>query len=81
MSASEHPRPASLASLSLALRDRALDADSRTTLAFSIANDPYPLLRFRQALVLEGRARGAVRLRCVSGLATPTERKKKNKEK
>ncbi|MAR72189.1 MULTISPECIES: HlyD family efflux transporter periplasmic adaptor subunit [unclassified Halomonas] len=74
MSASEHPRPASLASLSLALRDRALDADSRTTLAFSIANDPYPLLRFRQALVLEGRARGAVRLRCVSGLATPTER-------
>ncbi|MBY5926032.1 MULTISPECIES: HlyD family efflux transporter periplasmic adaptor subunit [unclassified Halomonas] len=74
MSASETPRPASLPALVLALRDRAMTAATRTELAFSIANDSYPLLRFRQALVVERRSASKVQVHCVSGLATPKER-------
>ncbi|MED5297349.1 MAG: HlyD family secretion protein, partial [Pseudomonadota bacterium] len=69
MSASETPRPASLPALVLALRDRAMTAATRTELAFSIANDSYPLLRFRQALVVERRSASKVQVHCVSGLA------------
>jgi len=72
MSASEHPNPASLTALVTALRDRALGAQTPTALAFSIANDPYALLRFRQALVLVPRGT-RIEVRCVSGLATPKE--------
>jgi len=55
-----------------ALRDRAMAADSLNALAFSIANDPHPLLRYYQALVF--RADGArPRLLAVSGLAMPEE--------
>ena len=39
-----------------ALRDKAMAADSLNALAFSIANDAYPLLRFRQVLVFAQRA-------------------------
>lgn len=59
--------------LSLAnVRDKALAADSLGGLAFSIANDLFPLLRFHQALVFachESRNE----LLAVSGLAKPTE--------
>jgi len=65
------PPPQLLLSLS-ALRDRALAADSLNTLAFSMANDLYPLLKFRQALVLAQRGE-AFELLCVSGLAKPQE--------
>lgn len=53
------------------LEARARAADSLPELAFSIANEPYGLLGFRQALVLRGDARA--RLMAVSGLAKPTE--------
>jgi multidrug resistance efflux pump len=55
-----------------ALEERARAADSLNGLAFSIANDPYPLLGFRQALVF---AAGETpwTLLAVSGLARPTE--------
>ena len=36
-----------------ALEARARAADSLNTLAFSLVNDPYPLLGFRQALVFD----------------------------
>ncbi len=65
------PHPQLLLALS-ALRDRALAADSLNTLAFSIANDPYPLLQYRQALVLAARGT-SYELLCISGLARPTE--------
>jgi hypothetical protein len=52
-----------------ALEERARAADSPAALAFSIANDAYPLLGFRQALVFDA----AWALRAVSGLALPTE--------
>ncbi|HGY9625893.1 HlyD family efflux transporter periplasmic adaptor subunit [Pseudomonas juntendi] len=59
--------------LSLAnLRDRALAAESLNALAFSMANDLYALLRFRQALVL-ARHGDQLELLCLSGLARPTE--------
>lgn len=64
--------PALLLTLS-ALRDKALAADSLNALAFSIANDAYPLLRFRQALVFALRPGGSAGLLCVSGLAKPQE--------
>ncbi|GLZ86353.1 hypothetical protein Pres01_24040 [Metapseudomonas resinovorans] len=65
------PHPQLLLALA-ALRDRALAADSLNALAFSIANDPYALLRYHQALVLA--QRGAdLELLCVSGLARPSE--------
>lgn len=72
MSAHEQPSPASLAPLLTALRDRAMAAESSAALAFSIANDPYPLLRFRQAVVLNTSGRD-IQVACVSGLATPRE--------
>lgn len=53
------------------LEARARAAASLPELAFSIANESYGLLGFRQALVLRGDARG--RLMAVSGLAKPTE--------
>jgi len=56
-----------------ALRDKAMAADSLNALAFSMANDAYPLLRFRQALVFAQRAGGQHELLCVSGLARPQE--------
>ncbi|UVL54670.1 efflux RND transporter periplasmic adaptor subunit [Pseudomonas sp. B21-035] len=55
-----------------ALRDRALAADSLNALAFSIANDPFPLLQHRQALVFAQREQ-TLELLCVSGLAKPAE--------
>ncbi|WP_144142216.1 efflux RND transporter periplasmic adaptor subunit [Paraburkholderia sp. BCC1884] len=55
-----------------ALRDRALAADSLNTLAFSIANDPYSLLNYRQALVFAEHGK-RFELLCISGLAKPTE--------
>ncbi len=54
------------------MRDRALAADSLNALAFSMANDVYPLLRFRQALVLAQQEK-RFELLCVSGLAKPGE--------
>lgn len=65
--------PAQLLLTLTALRDKALAADSLNALAFCIANDPYPLLRFRQSLVFEQRAGGQFELLCVSGLAKPQE--------
>lgn len=65
------PPPQLLLNLS-ALRDRALAAPSLDALAFSMANDLYPLLHYRQALVLEQRGKDLVLL-CISGLARPTE--------
>ena len=56
-----------------ALRDKAMAAESLNALAFSIANDAYPLLRFRQALVFARHASGQHALLCVSGLAKPQE--------
>lgn len=53
------------------LEARAREAESLPGLAFSIANESYGLLGFRQALVLRGDARA--RLLAVSGLAKPTE--------
>ena len=55
------------------LRDKAMAADSLNALAFSIANDAYPLLRFRQGLVFAQHAGGQFELLCVSGLAKPQE--------
>lgn len=55
-----------------ALEARARGADSLNRLAFSMANDPYPLLGFRQALVFDCSER-AWQLLAVSGLARPTE--------
>lgn len=54
------------------LRDRAIAAESLNALAFSIANDPYPLLGYRQAIVLASRG-DEFELLCISGLARPTE--------
>jgi len=55
-----------------ALRDRAMAAESLNALAFSIANDPHPLLRYHQALVFDV-AGARPRLLAVSGLALPDE--------
>ena len=43
--------PSALLMLLASLRDRALAADSLNALAFSIANDPFSMLGYRQALV------------------------------
>ncbi|WP_341674746.1 HlyD family efflux transporter periplasmic adaptor subunit [Niveibacterium sp. SC-1] len=56
----------------VALRDRALEADSLQALTFSIANDLYPLLPYHHALVLAQRGNRVV-LQNISGLARPTE--------
>lgn len=55
-----------------ALRDRAMEAESLNALAFSIANDTYAVLPFRQALVFADRGVDH-ELLCVSGLARPEE--------
>lgn len=65
------PHPQLLLQLD-ALRDRALQAETLNALAFSMANDLYPLLHFHQALVFAQRERG-FELLCVSGLSRPTE--------
>ncbi len=55
-----------------ALRDRALAAESLNALAFSIVNDPHPLLRYYQGLAFDLSGLRP-RLRAVSGLAMPEE--------
>lgn len=64
--------PASLAHLVATAEARARDASSVTELVFSIANDAYGILGFRQALVFDGDGTAAA-LTAVSGLARPTE--------
>ena len=54
------------------LEARARAANTVTELGFSIANDAYTLLEFRQALVFDGNDRRN-QLLAVSGLARPTE--------
>lgn len=54
------------------LEARARAANSTAELAFSIANDSFSLLGFRQAMVLNGSGPHA-RLQTLSGLALPTE--------
>ncbi|WP_136476150.1 efflux RND transporter periplasmic adaptor subunit [Pseudomonas sp. DG56-2] len=65
------PHPQLLLAIA-ALRDKALAADSLNALGFSIANDPYPLLQYHQALVFQQQGQ-ILELLCVSGLARPTE--------
>lgn len=55
-----------------ALEARARAAGNLAELGFSIANDSYRLLPFRQALVFSGSG-GDSRLLCVSGLAKLSE--------
>lgn len=62
----------SLEAVLAGLEARARAAQAVPELAFSIANESYGVLRFRQALVLRGEA-AKVRLMAVSGLAKPTE--------
>lgn len=69
VSAPLHP---SLAALVAAVESRARAATTVAELVFSMANDAYGLLGFRQALVFEGEGASA-RLSAVSGLARPTE--------
>jgi hypothetical protein len=63
------PVDAALAPLVAWLESRARAAGSIAELAFSMANDTYSLLAFRQALVFSGSGQ----LQAVSGLAKPTE--------
>ena len=63
---------AAVASLVTALEARARAATTVAELGFSVANDSYGLLNFRQALVLDGDGAAAALL-TVSGLARPTE--------
>lgn len=72
MTANETPPNAALALELLELRDRAMRAETLGALAFHMANDLYPLLRFQQALVF---AQNGVHttLLSVSGLAKPGE--------
>lgn len=65
------PHPQLLLAIA-ALEERARAVDSLNGLAFSIANDPYPLLGFRQALVFDC-AEPTWQLLAVSGLARPAE--------
>ena len=58
-----------LAALVAAAEARARGASTVTELAFSVANDAYALLGFRQALVFEGDGASA-KLMAVSGLNT-----------
>jgi multidrug resistance efflux pump len=65
------PHPQLLLQLD-ALRDKAMTAETLGALAFSMANDLYPLLPFHQALVfVQGKA--GLELLSVSGLARPSE--------
>jgi hypothetical protein len=61
-----------LISIVVAMEARARSATTVAELGFSIANDAYEFLRFRQALVFEGDGASA-RPMAVSGLARPTE--------
>ncbi len=54
------------------LRDKAMAADSLNALAFSMANDLYPILPFHQALVF-ARHESTLELLSVSGLSRPSE--------
>lgn len=63
---------ASFAALVAAAQARARAANTVAELGFSIANDAYDLMGFRQALVFDG-AGPSARLSTVSGLARPTE--------
>ncbi|WP_243055214.1 efflux RND transporter periplasmic adaptor subunit [Pseudomonas sp. BP01] len=65
------PHPQLLLQLD-ALRDKAMAAETLNALAFSMANDLYPLLPFHQALVFE-QGNNGLQLLCVSGLARPSE--------
>lgn len=65
------PHPQLLLQLD-ALRDKAMAAETLGALAFSMANDLYPLLPFHQALVF-GQSKAGLELLCVSGLARPSE--------
>ncbi|MGF6395401.1 efflux RND transporter periplasmic adaptor subunit [Pseudomonas plecoglossicida] len=65
------PHPQLLLQLD-ALRDKAMAAQTLGALAFSMANDLYPLLPFHQALVFE-QGKAGLDLLCVSGLARPSE--------
>ncbi|KAF0813331.1 hypothetical protein IGB42_02260 [Andreprevotia sp. IGB-42] len=65
------PHPQLLLSLDQ-LRDRALAAETLNALAFSMANDLYPLLHFRQALVLAEHGK-RFELLAISGLVKPEE--------
>lgn len=66
------PVQVSLTSLAATLEARARAANNVAELGFSIANDAYGLLGFRQALVFDGGGEDS-RLLTVSGLARPTE--------
>ncbi|TKB26268.1 HlyD family efflux transporter periplasmic adaptor subunit [Desulfopila sp. IMCC35006] len=68
----EHTQDSSLTNLVSALEARARAAGNLAELGFSIANDSYDLLAFRQALVFDG-DKAASRLQTVSGLAHVTE--------
>ncbi|MGE8066484.1 efflux RND transporter periplasmic adaptor subunit [Pseudomonas sp. NPDC089569] len=72
MTMSEAPPPLQLLLELTALRDRALQADTLNALAFSMANDLYPLLHFHQALVF-ARHGQSFELLQVSGLSRPSE--------
>ena len=61
-----------MAALTARLEARARAANTVAELSFSIANDSFDLMPFRQALVFEGDGPDAVLL-AVSGLARPTE--------
>lgn len=63
--------PSPLEKLLAGLEAKARAAQGLPDLAFSIANESYPLLKFRQALVLRGDERA--RVMAVSGLAKPSE--------
>lgn len=64
--------PAQFAPLVAAAESRARSATTKMELVFSIANDVYGILGFRQALVFEGDGAAAT-LSAVSGLALPTD--------
>ncbi|MCV2216906.1 efflux RND transporter periplasmic adaptor subunit [Thauera sp. Sel9] len=64
--------PAPLESLLAGLEARVRMAQGLPELAFSIANESYGLLKFRQALVLRGDD-ARMKLMAVSGLARPSE--------
>ncbi|MDP2677453.1 MAG: biotin/lipoyl-binding protein [Rhodoferax sp.] len=66
------PTDVSPANLSAALEARARACNTLSELGFSMANDAYSLLTFRQALVFAGGDKDS-HLLTVSGLARPTE--------
>lgn len=66
------PTQAQLATLLPTLEARARQANSLAELSFSMANDSYALLAFRQALVVQAQP-GVGTVLAVSGLAKPEE--------